>query len=51
MDPVIKVSRCSVRGILFKDKTLVKAERLSANPELVGMTSLELLAQAVQVIH
>ena len=26
-----------------------QAERLSANPELVGMTSLELLDQAVQV--
>ena len=27
----------------------LKAERLSANPDLVGMTSLELLDQAVQV--
>ena len=26
-----------------------KPERLSANPDLVGMTSLELLDQAVQV--
>ena len=28
-----------------------KPERLSANPDLVGMTSLELLDQAVQVRH
>jgi len=34
---------------IFMDP-VVKAERLSANPELVGMTSLELLDQAVQAL-